>query len=47
MASAEAKRFILVFPEGSAVPGGWCTLAVELRSLGVVPPSQGFRGGVL
>ena len=47
MTSTEAKKFVLAFPEGRGVLGGWCILVVKLCSLGVVPPSQGSSGGVL
>lgn len=33
MFSAEAKKFVLVFPEGRGALGGWSTLAVKLCSL--------------
>ena len=29
--SAEANRFVLIFPEGKRLPGGWFVLAQKLR----------------
>lgn len=45
--SAEAKMFVLVFPEGKGCPGGWGILARKLCSLGVTPSSQVSRAAPL
>ena len=47
MTSTKTKKFVLVFLEGKGVPRGWCTLAMKLHSLRVVPPSQGSRGDAI
>ena len=42
--SVEAKRFILIFPEGRGVVGGWSILAKKLKDLVVASFSYFQRG---
>ncbi|RVW74531.1 hypothetical protein CK203_053789 [Vitis vinifera] len=38
--SVEGKRFVLIFPKGKGLPGGWAVFAQKLRSCGVVLPHE-------
>ena len=38
----EAKKYIIIFPEGKGQASGWNSLAERLRGLGVVP-SEGLK----
>lgn len=40
----EGKRFLLIFPEGRGIQGGWSILANKLRFLGVILSSEARNG---
>ena len=41
---AGMKRYCIAFPKKRGHPGGWATLALKLRSLGIVSPAEETPG---